>query len=216
MKFMNNQKGVAPVIIVLIVIALLTGGFLAYQYLQMPKEKTEVPEEKVEEETANWKVYRSIEYGFEMKYPEGWSISSGFGAPTLKIDDKEVPETYSMTRKTTRTIFYLLPTVSTQKISGLIKVEIRDNLEKKSLLSVLGYDPASCKIEKEQDTFAKISCEEVERGGAFKAIGSVYSKNDRVYVITLMIMLPESLAEVGLSSEINTYNLMLSTFKFLE
>jgi len=47
----QNQKGLAPIIIVLIVVALLVGGILAWQYWVAPKEKVEVPEEEEEKPT---------------------------------------------------------------------------------------------------------------------------------------------------------------------
>ncbi|HZJ42058.1 MAG TPA: hypothetical protein VFD51_03570 [Patescibacteria group bacterium] len=202
---MNNQKGIASAIIVLIVVTLLAGGFLAYQYLRMPKEKAEVSEEKIGDEAANWEVYRNGRYQYEIKYPLD-----------LEIDKKEQFESYGMTIETTPMISWTFPVEDTPNIAKYIIVEVKDTPEKKSLLSSLGYDSAFCKIEKEQDTFAKISCEEIESGGVFKTIGSAYSKNDRVYMITLMILLePKDLTGTDFSSETNTYNLMLSTFKFL-
>ena len=51
--------------------------------------------------------------------------------------------------------------------------------------------------------------------GALQMIGAAYSKNDRVYIISLLIMGFEDLTGMDFSSEINIYNLMLSTFKFL-
>lgn len=41
---MNNQRGLTPIVIVLIIVTLLVGGFLAWQQLGAPKE-SEVPEE---------------------------------------------------------------------------------------------------------------------------------------------------------------------------
>lgn len=72
---MNNQKGIASllaVIIVIVVGVVVIGGVLAYQYLWAPEEKVEVGEEAEapKDETADWKVYRNEEYGFEVKYPE--------------------------------------------------------------------------------------------------------------------------------------------------
>jgi len=40
----KNQKGLAPITIVLIVIALFTGGILTWQYFGIPKETREESE----------------------------------------------------------------------------------------------------------------------------------------------------------------------------
>ena len=59
---MNNQKGFSPIII-LIIIALLGGGILAWQQLGVPKEEVETPEEKViEDETADYLDEKAAEY----------------------------------------------------------------------------------------------------------------------------------------------------------
>jgi hypothetical protein len=59
---MNNQKGLAPIVIVLIVVALLAGGFLTWQYLG-------VPEEKVGEKPKG-----EGEIAMEPEYPEEYLI----------------------------------------------------------------------------------------------------------------------------------------------
>ena len=69
-------------ILIIVVFALIVGGAI-YWY---SKEKFETPEVKVSEktitdETANWKTYRNEEYGFEVKYPSNWQLS------TIKNDD---------------------------------------------------------------------------------------------------------------------------------
>ncbi len=46
---MNNQKGLASIIIVLIIIAFLVGGIFAWKYFSAPKEEVKVPEEAEEE-----------------------------------------------------------------------------------------------------------------------------------------------------------------------
>ena len=70
---MNNQKGLSLIFVVLIIVALLAGGFLAWQYLRVPEEEAkvpgEVPEEAAENETADWKTYRNEDLKFEFKYP---------------------------------------------------------------------------------------------------------------------------------------------------
>lgn len=47
-----------------ILAVVLAGGFFAWHKFGAPKEG-------VKDETAGWKTYKSEEYGFEIKYPEG-------------------------------------------------------------------------------------------------------------------------------------------------
>ena len=196
---MNSQKGLAPVVLIFIVIAFLVGGFLAWQYLGGPKEEGK---EVIVEKTANWKVYQNERYQYEIKYP-----------PDLDIGEEKFEE-MGVPIETALMITWEFPPGDTPNIFKSIVVEVKDNPQKKSLLSILGHDPAFCEIEKKEDTFTKISCQMED--GALQMIGAAYSKNDRVYIISLLIMGFEDLTGMDFSSEINIYNLMLSTFKFLE
>lgn len=68
--------------IVVIVIVLLAGGILAWQYFW-------VPEEEVKDETTNWKVYRNEKLEYEIKYPPTWSIAGAredFGIEISRIN----------------------------------------------------------------------------------------------------------------------------------
>lgn len=79
---MNNQKGIVPIIIVLIVVTLLSGGILAYQYWWISRQEVEMPEielpkREASEEVevpADWKIYKNEEYGFEIKYPPEYDV----------------------------------------------------------------------------------------------------------------------------------------------
>ena len=81
----TNSSGIirGKYILIVVVLAVVVGGILAWQWLRikeeirplevkMPEEKT--PEEIVEDETANWKTYRNEELGFEVKYPQQWTF----------------------------------------------------------------------------------------------------------------------------------------------
>jgi len=74
------------ILIVVILVVIAGGGYWFYWNWQMAKQEKkllEFPEikrpekvEKVEDETPNWKNYRNEEYGFEIKYPAEFTISS--------------------------------------------------------------------------------------------------------------------------------------------
>lgn len=67
-----KQKGLAPILIVLF-IALAVGGYLLYQKqqqtIQATPTPTSTPESTNSAETANWKTYTNIKYGFSVSYP---------------------------------------------------------------------------------------------------------------------------------------------------
>lgn len=67
-----SQKGIPPILIVILLAAALAGGFLVYR--QQPKnlsqpQQTTQPSPTSADETANWKIYTNSKNGFEVKYP---------------------------------------------------------------------------------------------------------------------------------------------------
>ncbi len=52
---------------ILVVIIIIGGGILAWQYFGIPKDQT-----------ADWKTYRNEEYSFEMKYPAYWYVKEEY------------------------------------------------------------------------------------------------------------------------------------------
>ena len=93
MPFLTKGKTNWKYILIVLILAFIVGGGI-FGYSRYFKREisslTQFPEirkpQKIEEETANWKTYRNEEYGFEIKYPDGWlvkkeelgSIYSGF------------------------------------------------------------------------------------------------------------------------------------------
>ncbi len=70
-----NQKGfIKDVVIIALGILLLGGGYfyLSKKPAYAPAENSNA-NQKVADETANWKTYRNEKYGFEIKYPEYYS-----------------------------------------------------------------------------------------------------------------------------------------------
>lgn len=92
---MNNQAFSKIWIIILIV--LVGGGIFVWQYFGTPKEEAKAPGESVEEGIASWETYRNEEYGYEIKYPNIWSVytttpayvqfsESGFSSKRVNVD----------------------------------------------------------------------------------------------------------------------------------
>lgn len=76
-----NQKGLAPILIVLI-LAFLVGGYLVYQKQpkptpspSAPSTTSYTPQPSPVNETANWKIYTSNKYRFSFKYNPDWKLT---------------------------------------------------------------------------------------------------------------------------------------------
>ena len=63
------NRAFSKILILVILVILIGGGIFTWQYFGTPEEEVKTPEEMTEDETANWKIYRNEEYGFEIKYP---------------------------------------------------------------------------------------------------------------------------------------------------
>lgn len=93
-----KQKGLAPIVIVVLIAALTVGGYLIYklprnvvtpQTLQTTPvpSPTPIPSPAPTStgETANWKTYRNEEYKYSVDYPNTFQvIEAKIGDPTKK------------------------------------------------------------------------------------------------------------------------------------
>jgi len=119
-----NQKGIAPIAIILIIIGVLVvaGGLYYYQTQTEPDiiqpSPTPSPQPTTQDETADWKTYRNDEYGFEFKYPGEYEMdinkntplddlvfdftfihSNGYGFQIRKTNYKNIDDWYLNWRK---------------------------------------------------------------------------------------------------------------------
>ncbi len=75
-----NQKGIAPIVLAIIVIAVLIIGIAIgyfinkFYVIEQPAAPATTSTPPPTDETANWKTYRNEEYRFEMKYPKDWKV----------------------------------------------------------------------------------------------------------------------------------------------
>lgn len=194
----KNQKGLAPIIIILIVVAILAGGILAWQCGWISKTPTPTPTStptptptptSTPDETADWKTYTNEEYGFEVKYPDSWII-----------DEK----TYNTVKP-----LYVLSLSNKQKFkTGRIEIDIQST----TYPSILSWAKEAHGPHGLQEV--KVGKEEI-LGQQFiekKKIFTGLLKNNFLYQIILFGEIEEPK-----KSEIETvYNQILSTFKFLD
>jgi len=73
-KNMNKKISKKTVLIIVLAAVLLGGGILVCQYLNTSKQKTEVPELVVADETSDWGTYNNEEYFYQIKYPSGTKV----------------------------------------------------------------------------------------------------------------------------------------------
>ncbi|XOB42014.1 MAG: hypothetical protein ACKKMS_01395 [Candidatus Nealsonbacteria bacterium] len=71
-----DNRAFSKIWIIVILTAFIAGGILTWQYFWFPEKKAEVSEEIIGDETADWKIYKNEEYGYEIKYPKDWELTS--------------------------------------------------------------------------------------------------------------------------------------------
>lgn len=71
------NKGIStPIAIgIVLILAIIVGGFTWWQYSEIKKEEAQLPEmELIKEEGVEWKTYISKRQEFEIKYPSDWEV----------------------------------------------------------------------------------------------------------------------------------------------
>lgn len=89
---MPGQKNKIPswlgFVAIVIGIVILFGGVFAYQYFSVEPAPVVVQTPQVQSPTAGWKTYTNSQYGFEIKYPQDWTIpESRYGSDTKILTD---------------------------------------------------------------------------------------------------------------------------------
>ena len=114
-----NKKISTPIAIgIILVLAILVGGFTLWQYGEIDKEESNIPEaqlpekEEVKDETDGWQTYRNEEYGFEVKYPKEWVCE------TSTIGDTVISSNFTPTR-----IFFRIFNESTTSLKKFAELD---------------------------------------------------------------------------------------------
>ena len=91
---MNKAISTPIAIIIVLIVFTISIGLILLGYIYWPKE--EVVLEQIEDEFADWNIYRNKEYGFEFKYPRGFEIEEEW---TYDFSGQEIPEDFYLKQK---------------------------------------------------------------------------------------------------------------------
>ncbi|MDI6882908.1 MAG: hypothetical protein QMC93_00315 [Patescibacteria group bacterium] len=201
---MRKEKAFLKIWLLIIIIFIVMIGISDWQYHQSQKEITKIlkPKEIVEtpkekklqestaknyyDETANWKTYRNEDYGFEIRYPFGYNISK-----YAKTDVGPAIEAIGTTSYSS---------IIFRDFTGYFT---REEIENK----------------KQNSEKIKIGSLEAYRGslignmdGGIDLSVSFYDYPEEGRVLNILFSTHQPPKE----EEINTFNQILSTFRFLE
>jgi preprotein translocase subunit YajC len=103
---MKNNKGIAPILTVLIIVGVLVlGGGIYYFLVRNPQKPVACTQEvkicpdgsavgrtgpncefpPCPDQTADWKTYADSDYGFEFKYPQTWELNSDVSSSAIHL-----------------------------------------------------------------------------------------------------------------------------------
>jgi len=79
--------------VILIIVALGAGASYGIWWWGSQNSQVAIPT-VTPDPTANWKIYRNDQYGFEFRYPEGWFITEGMGMEVFlrRVGSDSFPE----------------------------------------------------------------------------------------------------------------------------
>jgi hypothetical protein len=205
-KFLN--KGISTSLaftIIIVLVALVCGGILTYQYYWLPKEAVKKSEiETPKDETTNWQTYRNEEYGFEMKYPVDWEVN----AEKLPTWSEKAIDPY-----------YLLLSIKDKTGSRVIRISAESDLEPHSLKDWIKIEENN-PVEASFSNLENISVAGVpaERG----TFGCCMSYLETIFFVRDNIIFGIQGGNLGIYPHIEHYDYedvfdqIFSTFKFIE
>lgn len=194
LRLMKNQKGFAPLVVLVIVIVVGVAVYFGFMNKSAKVaispsptvSSTKSPSVSPKDETLGWKIYTNAKYGFEFKYPTDWKVQdTSESHVSIAADSDKRNGSYGP--------------------SNPINVSATSNTSHLSL---------SQWVNKNVDKPTTVSSKEIQVGG-YTAIQNIETGN-----ITSVVTYSSSINNVvsfdspESSPYLKVYNQILSTFKF--
>lgn len=221
---MKNQKGVAPILLILVVVAVLAAGGLAVKYTidsqkeadqelarqdeLVQKSNEELAEEDNEsaDETADWQTYRNEECGYEIKYSKDYQVdefekSVSFITPqNIECHQQGGPTETMCDEVNSGPAIMCEPTAEFLDSFATLQEYIDDRIKSHVTSSI--FEPKTVNV----GGYSGIEVEGLGAGGSYKDIYLQIGNNTLWFDVL----------KEGNAEGIKIFDQMLSTFKFFE
>ena len=205
-----QNKALSKIWILIILIIIIVGGYFGWRHLNKSEQETETSGQFTEDKTANWNNYQNTIYDYEIKYPpeletskaliDSWRVSAE-ALPMIMLDFPSASEDVEIGHED--------PEKGPEFIQIMIEVQ---DARGKSLDSLVEQN---CILENQEGEFIKINC--LDREARIWMISSVFVKNNLFYMVSIVMLSMEPISDLSFpQEELNIYNQMLSTFRFIE
>lgn len=200
-----KQKGVAPILIVLLIAVLGIGGYFVYQNYSTKTTPTPTPYSTPQpsssstDETANWKTYENSKYGFSIKYP-----------PELTYEEKRNTVVFANLENKSKEPSYIKIDIYDTKI---FKTTLEETM--KQLTKTFGASWRDIKIGQLDGKNAEINIGQVTGKRIAGTLHNIVATLDIVDANIIFSLIGSEESNQQFISDGDFYK-MLSTFKFLD
>jgi len=208
-KYLNRGISTPIAIGIILILVIIVGGFTWWQYAEIRKSETNIPEvqipekKEVKDETTDWETYISPGMGFSIKYPIDWEVN-----PEIPEDNGKRMSFSDPSNPLHRAEFTIT------RGTGSYFPTFEELLENERNVAQSGTDPEEKHIS--LDGYPAIALSYTEDyiravGGNIRIIHILEKENEIEMFLTI-----ENFDESNKAKYFPIFDQMLSTFKFID